>query len=210
MDRTPQHQCLVYDGPPSRHLSALAAVMKQKLHEGNRCLFLNSEPMVAGMRSYLAATGVDVAEETARTSLVLSSSQDHLVNGHFYLERMICTLQDALEQALSDGYEGIWATGDMTWELGPDKDFLKLLEYEFRLEQFLRDNPRISGICQYHAELIPQQFVRQGLLVHSSIFVNQTLSLLNPFYCQGEKEMKHTSLTTEMDMFVNRLVQYEA
>jgi hypothetical protein len=31
---------------------------------------------------------------------------------------MMGTLEDALEQALVDGYGGLWATGDMNWEMG--------------------------------------------------------------------------------------------
>ena len=47
---------------------------------------------------------------------------------------MIATLTDALDQACSDGHDGLWACGDMTWEFGPNRDFSKLLEYEYRLE----------------------------------------------------------------------------
>ena len=34
-------------------------------------------------------------------------------------------------RALDDGYSGLWATGDMSWEFGPAKDFSMLLEYEW-------------------------------------------------------------------------------
>ena len=148
MEQIPRHQCLIYEGPPSRHLVALAAVIRQRLYENYRCLYLDSHPMVAGMRSYLAAAGVDVAEESLKGRLVLSSDRDHLINGcQFDLERMMQSLQDALKQALDDGLQGLWATGDMTWEFGPDKDFSKLLEYEWRLEEFFREHPQIGGLA---------------------------------------------------------------
>ncbi len=35
---------------------------------------------------------------------------------------MLHKLEDALDQALSDGYKGLWATGDMTWEFGSEKN----------------------------------------------------------------------------------------
>src|ERR1700691_2900656 len=101
-----QHQCLIYDGAPSRHLPAIAAVVREKLEQNYRCLYLNSRPMVAGMRSYLAATGVDVTHEVTKTSLVLSSDQSHLTDGYFDVQRMMRTLEDALGQALHDGYVG--------------------------------------------------------------------------------------------------------
>src|ERR1700691_4520050 len=106
METLPRHQCLIYEGAPSRHLPAVAAVTREKLEQNYRCLYLNSPPMVAGMRSYLAAAGVDVTHEIEKESLVLSSEQGHLASGQFDVDGMIRTLEDALDQALGKGYTG--------------------------------------------------------------------------------------------------------
>jgi len=164
----------------------MAAVIFKKLNQNHRCLYLNSRPMVAGMRSYLAAAGVDVTEEMEKSSLVLSSEQDHLVDGRFNIDRMMDTLAAALDQALDDGYTGLWASGDMTWEMGPDKDFSKLVEYEWRLEEFIQQHPEMGGICQYHADTLPFEVIRQGFRSHASLFINETLSLLNPYYVHSQ------------------------
>lgn len=186
MESLPRHQCLIYEGAPSRHLPAIAAVVRDNLQRNYRCLYLNSPPMVAGLRSYLAAAGLDVTHEIDKASLVLSSEQRHLAAGRFDLERMIHTLEDTLRQALSDGYDGLWATGDMTWEMGPEKNFAHLLEYEWRLEDFFHSHPQISGICQYHADSLPRQAMRKGLVSHRCVFLNETLSILNPHYVRPE------------------------
>jgi DcmR-like sensory protein len=115
-------------------------------------------------------------------SLILSSDKDHLQNGIFDIDRMLRMLDHAVAQALGDGYQGLWATGDMSWELGPENDFSKLLEYEWRLEEYFQKQPALSGICQYHADTLPLEVVRQGLLTHRAIFINETLSWLNSQY----------------------------
>jgi hypothetical protein len=208
MDQIPRHQCLIYEGPPSRHLAALAAVIREKLNENFRCLYLDSHAMVAGMRSYLAATEVDVAEESARNRLILSSDRDYLIDGcQFDMERMMQSLQNSLSQALDDGCKGLWATGDMTWELGPDKDFSKLLEYEWRLEEFLRENPQMGGVCQYHVETMPRSVLRQGVVSHPSIFINQTLSMINPVYRYSGSSTDSQSGAPELDSFINRILE---
>jgi hypothetical protein len=180
-----RHQCLIYEGSPSRNLPALAAAIHQQLHNNYRCLYMNSPVMVAGMRCYLSAAGIDVAHEVAKASLILSSDQRHLVDGRFDIGRMIHTLEDTLNQALSDGYVGLWATGDMSWEFGPRKEFSRLLEYEWRLEEFFREHPAIIGVCQYHADTMPREALHQGLLTHPAVFINQTLSRINPLYRSG-------------------------
>lgn len=205
METVPRHQCIIYDGSPSRLLPELAAVTRAKLQQNYRCLYLNSEPMVAGMRSYLAAAGVDVAQETAKTSLVLTSARQHLCDGHFDIDRMMQTLGDTLEQALGDGYAGLWATGDMTWEMGPELNYSKLLEYERRLETFFGEHSEISGICQYHTGTLPREAVKKSLLVHPSIFVNQTLSMMNPHYMHGQSSTGRGIQNPQLDAVIDRV-----
>src|ERR1700683_1555808 len=76
-----RHRCMIYEGSPAKHLPGLAQVIREKLRANNRCLYLNSPPMVAGIRSYLAADGLDVAQEVNNGSLILSSDSGPLVNG---------------------------------------------------------------------------------------------------------------------------------
>ncbi len=182
MERESRHQCLIYEGPPSQQLPALAAMIKRKLDEGYRCLYLNSRPMVAGIRSILSAMDVNVESNVARASLVLSSESITSADGGFDVDMMLDKLEDALDQALNDGYKGLWATGDMTWEFGSKKNFAKLMEYEYRLETLMQKRPELSGICQYHQDTLPHEVPGQALLTHPVIFVNETLSRINLNY----------------------------
>jgi hypothetical protein len=177
-----RHRCMLYEGAPSKQLPMLASVICQKIDENYRCLFLNSPAMVAGMGSCLAAKGRDVLEDTKRGRLVLSSEQHYSNDGLFDVDAMLRGLEDALEQALKDGFKGLWASGDMTWEFGQARDFSRLLEYEWRLEEFFQKHPELEGICQYHADTLPPESMEQGRSAHQSIVVSETLSLINLHY----------------------------
>jgi hypothetical protein len=205
MDAAGRHHCLIYEGPPSRHLPALSAAIQEKLQQNYRCLYLNSP----GMRSYLAANGVDVFDATAKGSLVLSAEQHHLRDGRFDIEGMLHDLEQAIDQALVDGYKGLWATGDMTWELGPEKDFAKLLEYEWQLEEFIQKHPEFGGVCQYHADTLPREAMHHGLLAHPSVFINETLSLINPHYVERRSFTPQAEKSPEVESVVSRLLQLE-
>ena len=184
MELEPRHQCMIYGGSPSHKLPMLAAIIQRKLDEGYRCLYLNSAPMVAGMGSTLASIGIDVVAEITKQRLVLSSepvSPWKNFNGHVLLEK----LENSLDQALKDGYKGLWASGDMTWEFGPGRDFTKLLEYEMGLEELFGKRNELCGICQYHMDTLPQDVMRQSLLVHPGISISDTLTRINPFYLQS-------------------------
>jgi DcmR-like sensory protein len=199
MEQVSRHQCLVYDGSPSRQLPALATMLRQRLGENYRCIYLNSPPMVAGIASYLAAQDVDVARETGRGALILTADRSHLTHGVFDTERMLGLLSDELAQALADGYRGLWATGDMTWEFGPEQNFDKLLDYERRLEAFFQLNPALSGVCQYHADTLPHEAMRHGLASHPAFFVNETLARINLYYRPGIAIDPGTPVSAELD-----------
>jgi hypothetical protein len=189
MDESIRHQCMIYRGSPADHLRGLAQLIVEKLEAKNRCLYLNSPSMVAGVRSYLAAAGLDVAHEVSKGSLVLSSATDHLVKGRFDAERMLGMIAVAVDRAVSDGYQGLWATGDMTWEFGGEGSFEKLLAYECGLEVLFRNQPALSGICQYHQDTLPEDSVHIALSKHRAVFINQTLSRVNPFYSRMEQTL---------------------
>jgi hypothetical protein len=176
---------MIYDGPPSRTLPALVGLIRRNLDAGMRCMYLNSPAMVAGARSQLYAAGTDVEHEVARGALVLASASDHLVDGRFDIEQMVGMLDAAVDAALADGYAGLFATGDMTWELGPAADFSKLIDYEWCLEQLFIKQPALSGICQYHVDVLPRAAVRDGVVSHAAVFVSDTLTRINPHYALG-------------------------
>ncbi len=178
----PRHQCCIYDGAPAKQLPVFAAAIREKLAEGYRCLYLNNPALVSAFRSSLAAAGVDVARHAANGSLILTSDRDHLVNGRFVADNLMRLLEDTLARALADGHRGLFATGDMSWEFGPEEDYSRLVEYEWLLEKFFRTHPNLSGICQYHAGSLPPLAVEQGRASHPALFVNETLSRINPAY----------------------------
>lgn len=182
---SPRHQCFIYQGAPSSHLADIAQTLVQKLRAGHRCLYLNSPTMVAGMRWHLTVAGIDLVAETKRGALILSSDQGHLVGGKFDVKRMLRLLHEGLHQALADGYKGLWASGDMTWEFGNEANFDKLLEYERCLEDFMELNPRLSGVCLYHRDLLPAHAIHTALITHPSLYVSANLSEINPRYYRG-------------------------
>ena len=189
-----RHQCFMHHGPPSRHVPMIAAVIKARLEQKHRCLYFDSQQMVAGLRSGLAQIGVDVARETAKNSLVFASHLGHLSEDQtFDGDRMIAGLEDALDQTLRDGYLGLWASGDVAWEMGPKADFGQLVQYEMRLEDFICTHAEISGICQYHASVLPPDVMQAALEIHPSFFIDETLSRLNPDYMATNRVRPTTS-----------------
>jgi hypothetical protein len=178
----PRHQCLIYRGAPSLQLASLALHIRRRMAENYRCLYLNSPAMVDGIRAYLTSSGLNVSEAVVEGRLILSSGQEHLIGDDFDPVHMLALLKEAHDQALRDGYAGLFATGDMAWEFGPARDYTRLEEYERGLDRFLQANPTMCGICQYHADVLPGEVLHSGLTLHPGIYENERLSRVNPRY----------------------------
>jgi hypothetical protein len=182
MDSKPRHQCLIYEKSPADYLQVLAGSVIANLKANQRCLYLNSPTMVAGMRCSLAAEGLDLSSEIEKGALILTSDQSHLSEGMFDVGRMLDLLKNAVQQALTDGYAGLWASGDITWELGGETNLDKLFDYEQRLDDFMQNNSSLSGVCQYDGKTLPLHAVETASRTHPEIYINETLSYLNPKY----------------------------
>jgi hypothetical protein len=184
---------MVYAGSPAEQLRGLVALIIENLKKNYKCLYLNSPAMVAGMRSYLSAAGLHIDGEIRKGSLVLTSAQDHLVNSKFDVNRMIDLLTDSVRAAERQGYAYLWASGDMTWEFGNENNFAKLVEYECRLEQVFREHPMLCGVCQYHRDTLPPDVIQQAIYTHPAIYINETLSRINPYYVSPDDPARITS-----------------
>jgi hypothetical protein len=196
---------MIYEGSPAKHLPGLAALMYAKLKGEYRCLYLNSPAMVAGIKSYLYAVDVDVAHEVRRGALALTSDQSHLVNGRFNAAKMLAMLVTAVEEALKDGYKGLWASGDMTWEFGSENNLDMLLEYERGLEEVFHQQPALCGICQYHRETMPVESIHTALHTHQAIYINETLCRMNPYYGpESRPEPRGLDLSDQLDALIRQ------
>jgi hypothetical protein len=206
MKQSSRHQCIIYSGAPSQKLPTIAATMIQMMEDGYRCLYMNSASMVAGIRSCLASMGIDVASHLAENRFVLSS-EPVTKNQDFDITQMLQKLEDMLDQALNDGYKGLWASGDMTWEFGSEKNFEKLLEYESKLEALFQRRKELHGICQYHYDTLPAQVLRRGLLMHSTVYINETLSRLNPHFIRSVLPSETMAANPMLDEMITELCQ---
>lgn len=203
----PRHQCLLHGGASPRVLAAMAAVARGRMQQNYRCTFLGSPRLIAELRPFLEAARIDVEQEMARKRLLLLSDQRHLVGEEFDPDRMMARVENAYRQALQDGFEGLWASGEAAWELGPRMNCSKLPEYEQRLESFLRDHPKMSVICQYEVGALSRQAVHHGLLRHPSIFVSEDLSMVNPYFLDADSSKTAAAHPVLLDAAIGRLCE---
>ena len=63
---------------------------------------------------------------------------------------------------------------------GEEKLFLELQTQG--LEKMFHRRKELCGVCQYHHDTLPPDAMRQSLLIHPTIVINETLKIINPHY----------------------------
>jgi len=192
-----RHKCLIYEGDPSEQLPVVIPFLLDGLRTNWRCLYLGSPQAVRLAEQALAANEIDTLKETKRGALILSTDNSYLKSGAFDPKKMVDWLSQSVDDAVSAGFNGLCATGDMKWELGEEANFDHLAEYEARLEQLFRSKP-LRGICQYHRDVLPPHAIRNALASHKSAYVGAALQKDNFFYIPPELTLDTHSRSSEV------------
>lgn len=180
-----RHKCLIYEGHPSEQLPVVVPMMENSLKDNWRCLYLGDPANVSMVGTALNSRGIDTRREADRGALIFSSDRDHLDGGKFEPKAMIDGLCQMIDLAVKDGFNGLWATGDMMWELGSDYNFEYLTEYEALLEQVFRSKP-LLGLCQYHKDVLPPLAVEEALKTHPNVYVGESYAQDNLYFMPPE------------------------
>ena len=180
-----RHKCLIYDGALSEQLPVVLPFLLDGLRNNWRCLYVGSPEAAQMVEQALAANGVNTACEAGRGALVISSERGHLSEGTFDPGQLAEWLSKSINDAVHTGFKGLCATGDMRWELGEDRNFEYLPEYEARLEQLFRTKP-LRCICQYHRNTVPPHAIRNALVTHRITYLESVLKPQNFFYIPPE------------------------
>ena len=202
------HVCFVYD--TLAELSAvLVSFLRTGLAAGNRCLYVGPAAGAARVESDLRAAGAQVGRELDRGALVLLSQRDcWLKGGRFDPWALMDLLRQAEQQALDDGFAGLWATWDLTWILAGCAGAERLVEHEAHLNRFLARS-RTTVLCRYarssaSAELVSPELIQGALHTHPLAILGDQLCP-NVYYEPAEMVLGDRSPDDRIDWMIGQL-----
>jgi len=176
-----QHLCLFYERIEEQ-VAITVEYLALGLLRGERCLFVSDERNLADVRQQLGWAKVDVASETNSGALVLRTrGETYLQDGYFDPERMIASLNQAVQQALNAGFKGLRAAGDMSWLLDKAPGSDEAMVYEALITRFYARSPAV-GLCLYNRRLLDPLVLEGALHTHPTAIVGDDCCDANPFF----------------------------
>jgi hypothetical protein len=150
------------------------------LSRGDKCVYIlddTSEIDVvdAMMRAENVRRHLDEGDIT-----FLRSDETYLRDGCFNADRMLDFIRQGEQKALSDGYAGFTATGEMSWKKTGAPGTDQLMEYEARLNDlYPESNPTL--LCQYEEPVFDQATLLDAIRTHPRVVLNGE-PCVNPYY----------------------------
>ncbi len=159
------HLCCFYETKEEHRASATPFLLRG-LEENDGILYIVDASDAVLPLEYLAEEEIEAGPLLASGQLsILSADQTYLQSGRFDPERMIALLRAATDRALARGHKALWIVCEMTWALRNASGSGRLIEFEYRLTSFLRNNPCV-GLCQYESPRFPPGVLLDVLTSH--------------------------------------------
>lgn len=150
------------------------------LSRGDKCVYIlddtsENDVVDAMMRAEDVRRHLDEGDIT-----FLRSDETYLRDGCFNADRMLDFIRQGEQKALSDGYAGFTATGEMSWKKTGAPGTDQLMEYETRLNDlYPESNPTL--LCQYEEPVFDHATLLDAIRTHPRVVLNGE-PCVNPYY----------------------------
>lgn len=168
--RQGDHYCVIYKDEAS-HQRLIADYLREGVERGEKLVYFANAHHTDDIRRMLEQAGIPVEELLTSGQLrLLTARETYLEGGEFNPTSMIHLLRLEEQMALSEGYTGLRATGEMAWALSGEPGSERLMEYEARLNKFFQSS-RITGLCQYDQRRFDAEALLDVLHTHPKVLV---------------------------------------
>jgi signal transduction histidine kinase len=200
--RPHQHVCSIYENK-SDQLSMAVAFILGGLERGET-LYIADTNEPEAILSALQRRGIDADAALRSGRLTVSDNRPYLQKGRFVPGEMIRFLADRYRAAQSKSkHSAFRLAGEMTWVLGSAAGADRLLEYEAKLNDFLRRRNALC-LCQYDRHRFSDEVILGVLRTHPLVVYGNMMAE-NPYYIPPADFLSGKSSPVSVDRYLKTL-----
>ncbi|MDQ6691748.1 MAG: MEDS domain-containing protein [Candidatus Dormibacteraeota bacterium] len=200
---------MVYDHYGDQHAAA-AGFIRHGLEQNGFCLYVHDETSRESVLEGLSLAGVDHAADMSAGRLVIADrTQSFLPDGTFRANEMLTMLQETARTAVTNGYSGLYATGEMSWALGRHPGVEQLMPYEAGCNHLIEGN-EVVGLCQYNRARFDDRALQQVLLTHPWVMVGGRVCRNLYYVAEPDFDLPHFAEHTSVDDLLADIVTRDA
>lgn len=183
------HVCAFFNSREEEY-DVLNPFFKEGIEQGEKNLHIVNPSMVAEHRERLGQAGIDVPHCEACGQLEVLRWQDAYLsdNGSFNKNKMLATVNEAINDGLKAGYKRMRIMGNMDWVFEDVLGVTDIIQYECEVNDVLSDN-RQPAVCVYDISKLSGSMMMDILRTHPLTLINGVVQE-NPFYTPPQEMLR--------------------
>lgn len=174
------HICYLFNDEEERKCF-LPAFVSSGMEERESVDYLADVPTPDLLERAIEALGIPEPSLEQREQLIVATAMEtYCPGGRFSPDMMLDRLRDMYVLHHAAGFPGARMSGEMTWALRGIPGSDRLVEYEARINDLVKDVP-ITALCQYDTRAFDGATIFEILNVHPIMIVRGQI-MRNPFY----------------------------
>jgi signal transduction histidine kinase len=201
-----QHLCFIYETQEEQFAAALP-FLRSGLERGEKCFFVADQNSGTAVLNALRKAGTDVDRYLKNGELILANKPS-VKPGRFDPDWCIGFLSRSIQGAGDDRFSGMrtWL-GEMTWALAEETVPETLIEFEAKLNHFVRDHD-VRALCQYRRERFSPELIL-GIIRTHPVVVYGGIICKNPYYVPPEEFLKPNQAALEVERLLSNMLAHE-
>jgi hypothetical protein len=185
-----QHICLPFESEAEQE-TALLSFVHEGLTRGKRCLFVGTRVAYEQLGVQLEEQGICALRAESRGALLFSTPEkEYLQDGVFDPNVVLSRIEGYINDALTDGFTGLCATGELM-NVPSDDVWRQIVWYEAQINESFARQPFVA-LCRYPRTIVPPDRVQDVLRTHPVAIVRgETCD--NPFYERADLALSDDS-----------------
>ncbi|WP_336022720.1 MEDS domain-containing protein [Halobellus salinisoli] len=163
-----EHSVLIHEAE-AEVVDGVISFFREGLESDKQCIYVGGEERHQSITEGLVEGGIDVITRIGSGDL-LFRLPDHiyLENSEFDSVRTVDLLEELIDTALSEGYNGVCIAGETSWITDSDVDLDEWREYERRMNRVFRERPAM-GLCLYNRSRFSADLLSDTLCSHPKV-----------------------------------------
>jgi signal transduction histidine kinase len=143
-----------------------------------------------------------------RSGALILANKPYVKPGRFDPDWCIGFLSKSIQGAGDDRFSGVrtWL-GEMTWALAEETAPETLIEFEAKVNHFVRDHD-VRALCQYRRERFSPELIL-GIIRTHPVVVYGGIICQNPYYVPPEELLKPNQAAREVERLLNNILTWQ-
>ncbi|HXK72867.1 MAG TPA: MEDS domain-containing protein [Clostridia bacterium] len=141
--------------------------------------------------------------------LILDRTETYSKEGKFSPDRLINMIKDMVKTALDDGYTALAITGEISWVLDYEDGEQLIIEYEWKLNEYIFNTYPVSALCRYNINRFSYEMVKNIIQLHPILIWNNKIHE-NPYYIPAEGFKNNEIAKYQVDVWLKNIFNFTA